>query len=367
MVFIIKRFISVFLVLACCLSLVVFSVSAESTGAEFFDFDQYATYEELPDTDEVKATITLPNTWYISYLSGMDLPPMFGSDVFFEVQRMFGPFSVHTSPFGSLWNYYEYTGSNTHILDLSLMPKDFVLYGGFTFEYFGEFNFQTDFSEVYVTCFNEYGEPIDNLLADDYLSIYENQNGYVHGEYEFVFDSSNLQYAIGDIKGITFQFDLGLFLNAGSDSSAFTIAMNPFEMDFLTTNAFINNRNDRIIRDKLSNIEQAINGPANPIVPDGQDTIDKTEDLENEILDSIMDGLNAGNEIFDGLLDTILEYSTSILAVGQIFMVFEMIPFFKALVLISLSLSIISILFNILPSLGRSINDSSSSKKQKGG
>lgn len=115
--------------------------------------------------------------------------------------------------------------------------------------------------------------------------------------------------------------------------------------------------------DKLDNITD--HDPT-PERPDWQDSVDDLEDVEQGALDNVQTGMDDADKTFSSALGTLKQYAASFAGLTILFNSFADMPFFTALLSISLSLGIVAAILGIGLDAVRSSNRANARSSKKG-
>lgn len=143
-----------------------------------------------------------------------------------------------------------------------------------------------------------------------------------------------------------------------------------FSINSLLRQQMLSNKTNNILgavenqlADNGQKLDDIINGNVTPEAPDGSGTVDDLDDVESGLRDDAQAGLDDGVQLQQSAFDVILTYLAAFNAIGLIFNLFADLPFFSALLAVSLSLGI----FGLLVNLGNQLAHHGSTKAHKEG
>lgn len=126
---------------------------------------------------------------------------------------------------------------------------------------------------------------------------------------------------------------------------------------------------DDVLKEQQSSnekLDEIINGTVPDVRPDGSDVIDDMGKAESDLMNDIGSNLDDAIDIQTDALSLLNQYLTAFAAATFIFECFSTLPFFSVLLTVSLSLSVIAVLFSLSASLGRASGRGSSGKRKGG-
>lgn len=360
----IKRIIPFLAVLTLLVAMFVVPVSAVKIGDnDFFDFDDYASYQVLNDT--VTATVTLPDGWFYSQVSkstGMEL--FTGRQYSFNSSNFF---ISYICPFG--FAYPDFTGtnfgkpiSNAHFMDLRLLPKNFVLYGTFDWRTINMLNFN-DYGTVLMCNFvDDMGNLVDSVRMTKNISTRVEDGMYV-STMSYSFNSADYNIPVS-ARGIFFSYCIDVEFDY---TGLISVNCSPFTILFDTDNAFISNNNEKIIRDEVSNISNALDNIANGEVtarpPDDAGAVGDLEDIENDLKNNTAQGRDEAEQIFNESSSLIASHIAGFLFLSAVIERFIAVGWLRGVLTVSLSLGILGFVANIAMIASRKFNSSDGAKK----
>lgn len=113
-------------------------------------------------------------------------------------------------------------------------------------------------------------------------------------------------------------------------------------------------------------IDEIIDHEPTPERPDWQDSVDDLEDAEQDAMENVQNGMDDANKTFDSALDTLSQYAASFAGLTILFNSFADMPFFTALLSISLSLGIVAAILGIGIDAARSSSRAKARSSKKG-
>ena len=263
-----RRCISSFIVILFAAVSVV-SVSAIQIGSnDFFDFDVYSKYQV--NGNLVNVTTTLPD-WYHTYITrigsglGVDNKIQYGADVSFVLTHTDDDpdsYVVNGCPFG-FFGTETTVVENGYLFDLYQMPEHFLMTGGLLVNH--DFVSSAEWMIYPLTYSVYFVDQKGNVIGSNALPVSLVSDGLTDGiyhmEYEFTFDTSSISIP-DQARGFYFSF---MFYGDVTPIGTFNIHFqySPFTMAFNVEDSFINFKNQQIVRDELSNINNALGDLAN--------------------------------------------------------------------------------------------------------
>lgn len=254
-----KKYIQRPLLLFCILFLVTtvvfFPVSAEDYNNDYFDFDEYATYSYDVDNSLISAKINLPEEWLFTYsYDGAGYGAWYNGYNFDTIVSK-TPISWQFNRFARINNTGSKVGSqirNAHFIDLNYLPSGTKLHEEFIVTTLTDY--QISSSGVFMAC---YVDSTGKVISREDISVNIDITDLVDGGKKYTLstiynftnvpsDAAGFYYIVRLNTGLTyFGDDITTIVN----NTTFTFSYSEFEFNL---------KQEQILRDKVSNIENQL-------------------------------------------------------------------------------------------------------------
>ncbi len=131
---------------------------------------------------------------------------------------------------------------------------------------------------------------------------------------------------------------------------------------------------DQMKNDITGSIEESTDKITNgwdpdPVKPEGSESVDEMEDLEDQIMDGSQAGIDSGNEVLDGFDGALANFRGGFLFLIGIFNLLFENTWLTYVLQVSLALGLIGFILNLVPSIGAKLSrdERRAERRQKGG
>lgn len=245
----------------------------------FFDYDKYSTYTYDSTTGNIHAVVSTPQDWFYSALSTNLVDyTVSNSNIITTNYDSFNYLAFRANPW---FNYFTLSGqepiTNGRFMDLSYIPRGSML----------SFDFKVTTNQPFVedvinNFYLIYVDSSGNVVGQKSLGVTPIDSGVVNGatvyDYTCMFPLGSTDIP-DSAKG--FYLHLGLNINYGGRSGFVGVNFDYIKLHFHYSQLNYNSNNEVIIRDKLSNIEDALGDVLNGTPQQNQQAQDAIGGLNN--------------------------------------------------------------------------------------
>lgn len=350
-----------------------------SASAEAINYRDYEGSVKVDGENDI-VTIDLPVSWFnilIAMPDGTGIHHHNGHSVSYTIPYATHRLNVYLVPFGAEIGAYN-APYNGRYLSMDNIPSDA--------EFYMQFGITTDTPNSFSVA--SYQERVYSV-NDNFASLYA-KNDYTGGpagtyalssvfpsiaadgwfpEYIFYLDSTGSSFEGTSVSLVVYNFHLEVSISSlyrlqeetGRTNELLTEVNRQLADQGITMDQILDQQQQT--NDKLDNIVDHVPTPENPGF---QDSVDDLEDIENGALDKVEDGMDDADQVFTSVFDVLGDYLQSFAAVSIIFETFADMPFFTALLSVSLALGIVAALLGIGLDAVRSSSRSSARSSKKG-